>query len=32
VDGLPEKPKEQNGSFVLEFNAEQGKVYELFLV
>jgi len=26
VYGLPEKPKELNGSYVLEFNAEQGKV------
>ena len=32
VYGLPEKPKEQNGSYVLEFNAEQGKVYELYIV
>jgi|WetSurMetagenome_2_1015567.scaffolds.fasta_scaffold08710_2 alpha-L-fucosidase 2 len=29
VDGQPDIPKEQNGTFVLEFNAEQGKVYEL---
>ena len=32
VYGLQEKPKEQNGSYVLEFNAEQGKVYELSLI
>lgn len=32
VDGPPEKPKEQNGSYVLEFNAQQGKVYELYLI
>jgi alpha-L-fucosidase 2 len=29
VDGLTEKSMEQGGSYVLEFNAEQGKVYEL---
>jgi hypothetical protein len=29
VDGLPEKSMEQGGSYVLEFNAEQGNVYEL---
>jgi alpha-L-fucosidase 2 len=29
VEGLSEKSSEQNGSFILEFNAEQGSVYEL---
>jgi hypothetical protein len=29
VDGLTEKSMEQGGSYVLEFNAEQGNVYEL---
>jgi alpha-L-fucosidase 2 len=29
VNGLAEKPREQNGSYLLEFNSEQGKVYEL---
>jgi hypothetical protein len=27
--GLTEKSRVQGGSYVLEFNAEQGKVYEL---
>ena len=29
VNGIAEKPREQNGSYLLEFNSEQGKVYEL---
>jgi alpha-L-fucosidase 2 len=29
VDGLTEKSMKQGGSYVLEFNAEQGNVYEL---
>ena len=29
VDGLKEKSMEQGGSYVLEFNTEQGNVYEL---
>jgi alpha-L-fucosidase 2 len=27
--GMSEKSREQNGSYVLEFNTEEGKVYEL---
>jgi len=29
VDGLTQKSTKQGGSYVLEFNAEQGNVYEL---
>jgi alpha-L-fucosidase 2 len=29
VKGITEKPRDQSGSWVLEFNAEKGKVYEL---
>jgi hypothetical protein len=29
VKDLAEKSKEQSGSYLIEFNTEQGKVYEL---